>query len=117
MASEYKLKYTATEIDEKLGAVDKKAEALEITLADYNNLSEEEKNNGTVYLIPDAAEVGTDIIIDETPTEGSTNLVASGGVYDKLIEINNNLANGNVKFSIVNGELYYSVYIEDESEV
>ena len=91
--AEFELSYTAAEIDERLSAVDKKAEAVEISYEEYNNLSEEEKNNGTMYLIPDAVEVGTDMVIDETPTEGSTNLVASGGVYNEIAELNNNKVN------------------------
>lgn len=35
-------------------------------------------------------------------------------IEKEFSEINSNLANGMVKFQIVDGELYYSIYTEDE---
>lgn len=36
----------------------------------------------------------------------------SDNVQGAVDELNNSLANGNVKFKVENGELYYSVYTE-----
>ena len=64
---------------------------IEITAAEYTALSEEEKNNGTMYLIPDMTSVGTNMVIEDTVTKGSGNLVTSGAVYEAVSQINSEL--------------------------
>ena len=57
---------------------------IELTQAEYDALSEEEKLNGAIYFITDAIGGGEDISIDDAPTENSDNAVKSGGVFEAL---------------------------------
>lgn len=84
-------------------ALENKIEIIPILQADYDLLSDEEKN--TENIIYDITDKNTDIgTLKETVTNMETYL-------------NEALANGCVRFQIIDGELYYSIYTEDESEV
>lgn len=70
---------------------DGKAKVVEITSEDYENLSIEEKNDGTVYCISDAVILGNEYVVENVVTEGSEKLITSGAVYNEVDKINGNI--------------------------
>lgn len=71
--------------------------------------------NGTLTKIARGLKDATVTITNNLlATKSGTALDAVQGkvLDDKITEVNNSLANGNVKFKVENGELYYSVYTE-----
>ena len=80
MAEEYILSRTAAEIDRKLQNA---AELKTITQAEYDQLPETDAN--TLYMLSDVDEES--LVIDETPIQGSSNPVSSGGVYEAITNV------------------------------
>lgn len=71
MATEYRLNYTAFDIDAKLNVIDG-------TKTYYTSEEVDERISASIPEIPKLPE------IDEAPTENSENLITSGGVYEAL---------------------------------
>ena len=99
MANEYKLSYTAKEVDEKLTKIDNLALKNEvptktselsnnsgfITGLIKQNFTEEQKAQARANIGAMGEGGGSaDITVDSTPTSGSNNPVSSGGVYNAL---------------------------------
>ena len=80
MAQEFKLSKTAAEINEKL---ENAVEIKTMTSAEYDLLPETNVNN--LYILTDVDEES--LVFDEATTQGSSNPVTSGGVYEAIANL------------------------------
>lgn len=87
---------------------------VELTQEEYDSLGDEKLTNNVEYWITDAS--GSSEILGNAINIGYDNTESgmdATNLQDAVTELNEALANGTVKFRVVDGELEYSVYTEE----
>lgn len=84
--------------------------AVYLTQAEYDELPESKLSNNVEYRITDA-NVG-ESIASNLSYDNTYSGIKAVNVQTAIDEVNDSLANGQVKFKVENGDLYYSVYTE-----
>ena len=79
-----------------------------LTQAEYDALPDSKLNNNIEYRIIDG-DMGV-ATASNLSYDNSFSKLEAVTVQQAVDEVNNSLANGQVKFKVENGELYYSVY-------
>lgn len=80
---------------------DPKSAGVEMTLAEYNALSSDEKNDGTIRFVKDAP--GLDVDATEFPIVDFAGLITDAGAITNLQALINNIADRTSMLSVANG--------------